>query len=245
MRSELDHVSLTLDGLPIIDDLSLTLETGFTAVIGPSGAGKTTILKLLLGILAPTSGTVTLDGQPITGIHQAFAYMPQDAMLLPWYTVAQNITLYQRLNHLPVAVDQVSELLTVAGLAQYRDFRPGQLSGGMKQRVAFMRTVMNPAGYRLLDEPFGALDAMTRQLLQDWLLALPAAYQRPTLMVTHDIDEAIYLADRIIVLSKRPAKLLADIKVTAMHRDRRWLAQQAPLKAQLYEQLREESYVGK
>lgn len=238
---ELAGVSVTLDGLPIIADLNLQLTTGFTVVIGPSGAGKTTLLKVLLGIIPPTRGQVTVAGQPVTGIHTAFAYMPQDSMLLPWLTVAQNIALYARVNHQPVATKRVTELLATAGLSDYRDFMPAQLSGGMKQRVAFLRTVMNPAGFRLLDEPFGALDAMTRASLQDWLVGLPQDLQRPTLMVTHDIDEAIYLADRILVLSARPARLIADIAVTPTQRDRHWLATQAPLHAQLYDLLQQES----
>lgn len=240
MAITLEHVTLTLDGLEILAPLDLTLASGFTAVIGPSGAGKTTLLKLLLGIQAPTSGKIMIDDQPVAGIHTACAYMPQDSMLLPWLTVAQNVALYARVNRLPVPQAQLDELLERAGLSAYRDFLPAQLSGGMQQRVAFLRTVMNPAAYRLLDEPFGALDAMTRGVLQDWLLGLPQALQRPTLMVTHDIDEAIYLADRILVLSARPARVLADIPVKATQRDRGWLAAQAPLHQRLYALLQQE-----
>lgn len=240
MAITLKQVTLTLDELPILAPLDLTLTAGFTAVIGPSGAGKTTLLKLLLGIVAPTTGEIAIDGRPVVGIHTACAYMPQDSMLLPWLTVAQNVTLYARVNHQRVPQEQLDDLLAKAGLAAYRDFLPAQLSGGMRQRVAFLRTVMNPAAYRLLDEPFGALDAMTRASLQDWLLRLPQAMQRPTLMVTHDIDEAIFLADRILVLSARPARLLADIANPAKVRDRAWLATQAPLHQRLYALLEQE-----
>ncbi len=240
MAIVLEQVTVTLDGLPIIAPLELTLARGFTAVIGPSGAGKTTLLKLLLGIISPSAGQIVIDGRPVTGIHTACAYMPQASMLLPWLTVAQNVALYARVNRQRVPKAQLTDLLAMAGLTAYRDFLPAQLSGGMKQRVAFLRTVMNPAPYRLLDEPFGALDAMTRASLQDWLVGLPQAMQRPTLMVTHDINEAIFLADRILVLSARPARLLADIANPAPVRDRAWLAAQAPLQQRLYALLQQE-----
>lgn len=242
MAIELKDVQLTIDGLPIIAPTILSFSNGFTAVIGPSGAGKTTLLKVILGILTPSNGSVVIDERPVTAVHTACAYMPQDSMLLPWLTVRKNISLYQRLNHVPIDHQRVDTLLQTAGLANYADFLPRQLSGGMKQRVAFMRTVMDPAKYMVLDEPFGALDSMTRSLLQDWLLQLPPALKRPTIMITHDIEEAIYLADRIVVLSARPAHVLADITVSATKRNRAWLATQEPLHNKLYTLLREQAY---
>ncbi|WP_125705208.1 ABC transporter ATP-binding protein [Lacticaseibacillus daqingensis] len=238
---DLQDVALTLAGQPIIAPLNLTLTTGFTAVIGPSGAGKTTLLNLLLGLVPPTQGQITVAGTPVHGVHAHFAYMPQASMLLPWLTVAQNIALVARVTHRPVEPARLAAVLAAAGLTAERDRYPEQLSGGMQQRVAFMRTVMNPAAFRLLDEPFGALDAMTRAQLQDWLLTLPEALQRPTLMVTHDIDEAIYLADRILVLSARPARVVADIAVRPKHRDRTWLATQGALHQRLYALLQSDS----
>ncbi|MCI1553478.1 MAG: ABC transporter ATP-binding protein [Levilactobacillus sp.] len=239
MTITLTHVGLTLDDLEILRDVTATITDGsFVSLIAPSGAGKSTLLKLLTGLLTPTTGTLQVAGQPITGLNTTFSYLPQTDMLLPWYDVDQNITLYQRINHQPIDHDYVTALLTLFGLVDYRHFLPHQLSGGMRQRVALLRTMLNPADYRLLDEPFGALDAMTRGLMQDWLLSLPADLQKTTLLVTHDIEEAIYLSDRILVLSARPAHVIRDIALTPTHRDRQWLATQAPLKAEIYELLR-------
>jgi len=239
MPITLQNVSLTLDKLDILNDVTATIADGsFVSLIAPSGAGKSTILKLLTGLLTPSTGSLAVDDQPITGLNTTFSYLPQEDMLFPWYTVDQNITLYQRINHQPVDQERVTELLTLCGLLPYRKFLPHQLSGGMRQRVALLRTMLNPADYRLLDEPFGALDAMTRGLMQDWLLGLPAELKRTTLLVTHDIEEAIYLSDRILVLSARPAHVVQDIALTPVTRDRAWLATQAPLKAEIYELLR-------
>lgn len=242
MAITLNQVSLTLDQLPILNDVTATIVDGsFVSLIAPSGAGKSTILKLLTGLLTPTAGTLTVDDHAITGLNTTFSYLPQEDMLFPWYDVDQNITLYQRINHQPIDPAYVTQLLTLCGLLEYRHFFPHQLSGGMRQRVTLLRTMLNPANYRLLDEPFGALDAMTRGLMQDWLLSLPAELKRTTLLVTHDIEEAIYLSDRILVLSARPAHVIRDISLTPTTRDRTWLASQAPLKAEIYELLRSDS----
>ncbi|WP_125581138.1 ABC transporter ATP-binding protein [Levilactobacillus cerevisiae] len=242
MTITLKNVGLTLDKLDILNDVTATIADGsFVSLIAPSGAGKSTILKLLTGLLQPSMGTLAVDGHAITGLNTTFSYLPQEDMLFPWYDVDQNITLYQRINHQPIDQERVTELLTICGLLPYRHFLPHQLSGGMRQRVALLRTMLNPANYRLLDEPFGALDAMTRGLMQDWLLGLPANLKRTTLLVTHDIEEAIYLSDRILVLSARPAHVVQDIALTPAVRNRDWLAAQAPLKAEIYELLRADS----
>lgn len=242
MTIALKNVGLTLDKLDILNDVTATIADGsFVSLIAPSGAGKSTILKLLTGLLRPSMGTLAVDGHAITGLNTTFSYLPQEDMLFPWYDVDQNITLYQRINHQPIDQERVTALLTICGLLPYRHFLPHQLSGGMRQRVALLRTMLNPANYRLLDEPFGALDAMTRGLMQDWLLGLPANLKRTTLLVTHDIEEAIYLSDRILVLSARPAHVVQDIALTPAVRNRDWLAAQAPLKAEIFELLRADS----
>jgi len=242
MTITLKNVGLTLDKLDILNDVTATIADGsFVSLIAPSGAGKSTILKLLTGLLRPSMGTLAVDGHAITGLNTTFSYLPQEDMLFPWYDVDQNITLYQRINHQPIDQERVTALLTICGLLPYRHFLPHQLSGGMRQRVALLRTMLNPANYRLLDEPFGALDAMTRGLMQDWLLGLPANLKRTTLLVTHDIEEAIYLSDRILVLSARPAHVVQDIALTPAVRNRDWLAAQAPLKAEIFELLRADS----
>lgn len=158
-------------------------------------------------------------------------------MLLPWLSVYQNVTLYQKINHLTINEEQVRDYLDIFGLNGYEHFLPEQLSGGMKQRTALLRTIMNPSSYLLLDEPFGALDAMTRGQMQDWMLKLPKKAKRTTLLVTHDIEEAIYLSDRILVLSARPAHVIAEIQVPEKRRSREWLLQQSELKQTIYQLL--------
>lgn len=244
MSIEIKDLSVTLDQLPILKSLNLTIENdSFVSLIAPSGAGKSTLLKALTGLITPTTGSIIVDGQPLKGITQKFSYLPQTDMLLPWLTVKQNISLYQQINHLPIDEIKLNELLQIAGLTEYQNFLPEKLSGGMRQRVALLRTMVNPAAYLLLDEPLGALDSMTRSLMQDWLLGLPKSWKRTTVLVTHDIEEAIYLSDRIILLSARPAEVIAKFKLAPVKRDRVWLAEQAPLKNKIYHTLQEESYV--
>lgn len=239
-----NQVALTLDQLPIVTDLSFAITPGqFVSLIAPSGAGKTTILKLMMNALHPSAGQITVDGTETPGLHPEFGYMPQSDQLVPWWTVRQNATLYQRLHHQPVDQAQLHLWLAAFGLSDYADFYPRQLSGGLRQRAALLRTMMNPAKYLLLDEPFGALDAMTRRQMQDWLLSLPTSFKRTTILVTHDIEEAIYLSDRIIVLSARPATVIGDYPIAPAARTRDWLAMQAPLVAKLYHQLGGDSHV--
>lgn len=238
----LQKVSVAFDGQAVLKELGFTIaEDSFVSLIAPSGAGKSTILKLLTGVLRPDTGTILVDGETITGLNTKFSYLPQEDMLLPWLSVYQNATLYQKLHHLAADPVKIKRLLAVFGLAGTENLLPDQLSGGMRQRAAVLRTMLNPASYLLLDEPFGALDAMTRSLMQDWLLALPADLKRTTILVTHDIEEALYLSDRILVLSAKPARIIRDIPIQTKRRDRQWLLEQAPLKETIYQLLKEES----
>ncbi|MFV0559488.1 MAG: ABC transporter ATP-binding protein [Enterococcus sp.] len=238
MSIVINQLGVTIDQLEILRGIQLTIEKGsFVSIIAPSGAGKSTLLKVLMGVLKPISGSIHVDGHALEGLNTEFSYMPQEDMLLPWLSVYQNVTLYQKINHQEVNQEEVKKLLEIFGLYEYRSFLPNQLSGGMKQRVALLRTMMNPAEYLLLDEPFGALDAMTRGQMQEWLLHLPNEIKRTTILVTHDIDEAIYLSDRIIVLSNRPAHVLADLTIPKEERTRGWLLEQATLKQKIYQLL--------
>lgn len=238
MSLQLENLTVTLEGLPILAELNLTVaENSFVTLIAPSGAGKSTLLKVLTGILPPTSGRALINGAAVTGLNTAFSYLPQSDMLFDWLSVYQNVTLYQKINHVAVDKERVAELLELFGLGEYQNFLPSQLSGGMRQRVALLRTMLNPANYLLLDEPFGSLDAITRGKMQDWLLSLPSALKKTTLLVTHDIEEAIYLSDRIVVLSARPAKIIADIAVVPATRNRAWLATTGELKNKIYQLL--------
>lgn len=244
MSVNIQNVSLSFGERVILDQIDLTINEGeFISILGPSGAGKSTLLKAMAGIYSYDNGEIIVDGHRINGLNTYFSYMPQETMLIDWYTVYQNITLYQKINRIKINEQEVTEMLQIAGLSEYRDALPHELSGGMKQRVAFLRTLMNPAKYLLLDEPLGALDAMTRNLMQDWLLELLKRYPRTSILVTHDIDEAIYLSDKICILSKRPATNEALYTLEPEHRDREWLSHKGALRNEIYQQLQANTYL--
>ncbi|MFV0558225.1 MAG: ABC transporter ATP-binding protein [Enterococcus sp.] len=238
MTLELKNIELTIQQREILKGVHLTINDGeFVSLVAPSGAGKSTILKVLTGLQAPSNGEVWLNQQKIVGLNQHFSYMPQDDLLLPWLSVYQNVTLFQKINHLPINQEQVLAQLELFGLVDVRNFLPHQLSGGMKQRVALLRTMMNPAQHVLLDEPFGALDAMTRAKMQDWLLTVIQKVKKTTILVTHDIEEAIYLSHRLVVLTKRPAQVKKEFTIAPNKRTRQWLITQAALKQEIQQLL--------
>jgi NitT/TauT family transport system ATP-binding protein len=210
--------------LVAVEDVSL--EAGpneFICLLGPSGCGKTTLLNLIAGFLEPTEGELSVDGQPITGAHSDRGVVFQDYALFPWLTVQQNVQFGPRVLGLSRADRELvaDKYLAMVGLTEFSRRYPHQLSGGMKQRVAIARALANHPSILLLDEPFGALDAMTRETMQDELLALTAQEPKLVVFVTHSVLEAVFLADRIIVMSVRPGRVLADISVPLPHpRDR-------------------------
>jgi len=186
-----------------------------TALVGPSGCGKSTLLRLVAGLDLPSSGTVRIGGDTPRAVSQraGLAIAFQDAALLPWLTVRQNVALALKLARRPVEPDRVTALIDLVGLGPFADTRPAELSGGMRQRAAIARCLITEPGLLLLDEPFGAVDELTRaRLNQD----LPALWQKrgtTTLLVTHSITEAVTLSDRVIVLSPRPARVIADFAI--------------------------------
>jgi ABC-type nitrate/sulfonate/bicarbonate transport system ATPase subunit len=202
--------------LPVLDGITLQVGTGeFVSVLGPSGSGKSTILKLAAGLLKPDRGQVLIDGEETSGHPQLVSYMPQQDQLFPWKTLQDNATLpllAAGLDHRN-ARTRVNELLPVFGLVGFAGYYPHQLSGGMRQRAALLRTIMVDSTLMLLDEPFAALDALTRENLQDWLLKIWSQYRRSVLFVTHSIDEAIYLSDRIYVITERPGRIKLDQQI--------------------------------
>lgn len=186
----------------VLEDLSLEAAPGeIVAILGPSGCGKSTLLRLVAGLDAPSEGEVSVDGQATRGINERTAVAFQEPRLLPWRTLRENVAL-----GLPRDADsaegraRVEELLTDVGLAERADLRPKQVSGGMAQRVSLARALARRPGVLLLDEPFGALDALTRLKMQDLLLELHRRHPVTVLLVTHDVDEALALADRVLVL---------------------------------------------
>ncbi|MFD2758674.1 ABC transporter ATP-binding protein [Gulosibacter faecalis] len=192
----------------VLDGISFDVEAGeFIAIVGPSGAGKSTLMNLVAGLDRPTAGGIEVDGRAVTGAGGHAAYMPQRDLLFPWRTVLANAALGLEVRGVPRARAraQAQELFAEFGLAGFEDAHPSELSGGMRQRAALLRTVVQGRPTLLLDEPFGALDALTRLQLHAWLQRVWAEHAWTALLITHDIREALTLADRVVVLSQRPA----------------------------------------
>jgi putative hydroxymethylpyrimidine transport system ATP-binding protein len=208
-------VQVAKGGVRILDGLDLAVDAGtFVAVIGPSGAGKSTLLSLLAGLEAPDEGAVEKDGAPLSR-PGSVAYMPQSDLLLPWRNVAANVSLGLEATGVPKkkARGRAREALERFGLGEFADRPPWALSGGMRSRVALLRTALLERDVLLLDEPFGALDALTRRHLQEWLLGVRGEFAATVVLVTHDVDEALLLADRVVVLTERPARVALDLDV--------------------------------
>lgn len=217
---ELRHVSKAYgdpaDPLHALDDISFRVERGeFVCMVGPSGGGKSTLLRLIAGLLRPTAGEILLDGQPVREPSPRVGIVFQNVNLMPWRTVLDNVALPLELAGVPrpqrhkVAL----ELLDLMGLAGFARRYPRQLSGGMQQRAAIARTLAQDPDLLLLDEPFGALDAITREYLNRELLRIHHLRKQTIFMVTHAIGEAVFLADRVLVLSARPGTIRREIPI--------------------------------
>ena len=195
-------------------DVSFTVNPGESiALIGPSGCGKSTTLRMAAGLLAPTEGTVHVNGEPVDQPRQATAYIPQDLGLFPWKTVLQNASLGLALRKIPKAeaLERTRAALDQVGLAGFERAYPKELSGGMRQRLAFARAIAMDADLLLMDEPLSAIDALLRETLQDTLLELWQTRRHTQMLVTHSIEEAVFLGQRILVFSARPGTVVADI----------------------------------
>lgn len=202
--------------LPVVGGISLEIADGeFVAIVGPSGCGKSTLLNAVAGFAPPSSGAIAVDGAPVAGPGPERGMVFQEYALFPWMTVAQNIGFGLEIRGVPKArvVETVERLLTMLSLSEFRQRYPKDLSGGMRQRVAIARVLALDSPVMLMDEPFGALDALTRRNLQDELLRIWAELGKTILFVTHSIEEAIYLADRIVVMTYRPGTVKRDLLV--------------------------------
>jgi ABC-type nitrate/sulfonate/bicarbonate transport system ATPase subunit len=232
--------------LPVLQGIDLEIRSGeFVSLIGPSGCGKSTIFNILSGLEVPDRGSVALDGKEVTGRTGHVSYMMQKDCLLPWRTVLDNAILGAEVRGLSrrKAREKARELLPVFGLTDFADEYPSRLSGGMRQRAALLRTAVTGRDLWLLDEPFGSLDALTREQMQDWLLGIRDRFGHTIGMITHSIDEAIYLSDRIYVFTPRPARVKEILTVDLPRpRSRRMVTQEPFLrcKERLWRLLHEE-----
>jgi NitT/TauT family transport system ATP-binding protein len=207
-----EDVDLVLGQRKILEKISLNIFPGeFVCVVGPSGCGKTTMLRLISGLLHPTSGKVVFDDQKVTGPRSDIAIVFQDygKALLPWRTASGNVSLALEATRVPSAErpQRIQDLLDKMGLGNHAEKYPNQMSGGMQQRLQIARCLAQNPRVLLMDEPFGAIDAMTRQTLQDVVLAIAASTRATVFFVTHDLEEAIYLGDRVIGLLPNPGRI--------------------------------------
>jgi ABC-type nitrate/sulfonate/bicarbonate transport system ATPase subunit len=187
----------------------------FVVLIGPSGCGKSTLLNIICGLMQPDDGEVLLDGRPVVNRTGLLGYMLQKDLLLPWRKVLDNVILGPEISGESgrEARREAHQLIPVFGLEGFEDSYPATLSGGMRQRAALLRTFLFGKNAMLLDEPFGALDALTRRQLQQWLLEVWRRFQQTILFVTHDVEEAIYLADRVYVMTPRPGRIRFEVDI--------------------------------
>jgi len=213
MKLTLDRVSKSFEGKQVLDEISLDVKDGeFVSLIGPSGSGKSTLFNLIGGLLFPDAGSIIMNEKNITNKSGHISYMPQQPSLLPWRTTLQNVLLGQELQGIK-ETDKAIAMLEKAELGDVIHSYPHALSGGMKQRAAFIRALMSPQSFMCLDEPFSALDEFTRLDMQKWLLSVWEEHQQSVLFITHSIDEALFLSDKIIILSTSPAQVKKVIDI--------------------------------
>ena len=215
-KLEVNHISKSFDGKPILQDISITLNQGeLVSLLGVSGGGKTTLFNIIAGLLPPDEGNVILNGKDITNQPGQISYMMQKDLLLPYRTIEDNAALPLLLKGVNKrdARTQVSPLFAQFGLEGTQKKYPAQLSGGMRQRAALLRTYLFSQDVALLDEPFSALDTLTKRSIHQWYLDVMEKIQLTTLFITHDIDEAILLSDRIYLLSGNPGRIAAEIVI--------------------------------
>ena len=220
MSIEIKNINKSFDGrgknLSVLEDINLTIDDGeFVCLLGPSGCGKTTLLRLIAGLDNPTSGEVVANGEVVEKPSGDRAVIFQQYSLFPWLTVLQNVTFGLEMSggSKEVNIQAAERYLQSVGLLEFKDSYPHELSGGMKQRVAIIRSLLNHSPILLMDEPFSALDMQNRHKLQEQLIGVWKRFENTIVFVTHDVDEAVYLADKIVLLDKNPGKIAEVISV--------------------------------
>ncbi|MBX2806394.1 MAG: ABC transporter ATP-binding protein [Hyphomicrobiales bacterium] len=200
--------------LSAVSETSLAVEPGqFVSILGPSGCGKSTLLNSVAGYITPTTGAITIDGEPVNGPGPDRGMVFQQYSLFPWKTVRQNVAFGPRMLGRSKPESIADTFISMVGLSKFSDRYPKELSGGMQQRVGIARALANYPRVLLMDEPFGALDSQTRHMMQENLLQIWSEFGTTVMFVTHDIDEAVFLSDRILVMSASPGRIIADIQV--------------------------------
>jgi len=233
--------------VPVLQPFDLRVADGeFVTIVGPSGCGKSTLFNIVAGLLPSDGGTLLIDGRPVSSTLGHVAYMPQRDLLFPWRTVLDNAVIGLEIQGVARAEARRRALDVIGqfGLDGFAHYYPFALSGGMKQRVALLRTFLFESDIMLLDEPFGALDALTRSILQEWLAGVCARHRRTILFITHDVEEAIFLGDRVVVMTARPGRLKLEAKVELERPRAPQLVTSEPfvaLKKQILEAIRDES----
>jgi NitT/TauT family transport system ATP-binding protein len=219
VKVEFRNVSMRFGAVEVVHDISFDIREGdFVSLVGPSGCGKTTMMNMLAGFVVPTSGAVLLEGAPVAGPGPDRGVMFQEYGVFPWLTVEQNIRFGLDLavkRHIPAArrKEITERYMSLMRLSEFRDAWPKNLSGGMRQRLALARAYAANPHFLLMDEPFGALDAQTRSDMHELLLGILQAERKTVLLITHSVDEAIYLSNRVIVISARPARIVEEIEI--------------------------------
>ncbi len=211
-----DGISKTLGGLLTLGEISLmAIDQEFVGILGPSGCGKSTLFNIISGLMLPDAGRVIIDGQDFTGVTGRVSYMHQKDLLLPSCSILDNTGIPLVLKGVPKrkARAVAAKYFEQFGLAGFEDYYPSQLSGGMRQRAALLRTYLFSSDIMLLDEPFASLDAITKRKMQVWLLGVFKELHPTVLFITHDVDEALFLCDRVYVLSECPSKVCLEVKV--------------------------------
>jgi ABC-type nitrate/sulfonate/bicarbonate transport system ATPase subunit len=214
-KIEID-VAHSYDGLRVLDPMKFDVyENEFLCILGPSGCGKTTLANLIAGLLKPSVGSVKLDGEPVNPQKQNISYVFQARSCLPWRTVKDNVRIGLEIKGIsgPVAEEKIANVLQIVGLQGFADYYPNQISGGMKQRVALARAFCVEADLLIFDEPFSSLDAQTQHVMQMEVLKICEKMKRTVIFITNNIEESVFLADRLIVLSSVPARIIKEISV--------------------------------
>ena len=221
MTIEIKNINKSFEGkkknLSVLDNINLTINDGeLICLLGPSGCGKTTLLRLIAGLEHPTSGEIIANGEVVKGPSGDRAVIFQQYSLFPWLTVLQNVTFGLEMTKKGTKEENIAaaeRYLTSVGLIDFKDSYPHELSGGMKQRVAIIRSLLNHSPILLMDEPFSAVDMQTRHKLQEQLIGVWKRFENTIVFVTHDVDEAVYLADKIVILDKNPGRIARIVEV--------------------------------